>query len=789
MYIAAVLCVIFTVYYVYSRRWRTPGGQESGQRSRDLDLTETDSQEDGDLDGGKESTEDLSKMLMGGKLDPGAHRTANLLAAPLGSAFATVLAEGGGGGGGGGGRGGGRWGVGRRVARGTYLAMVDAIFISLVGASSGRPQQLLGVVSRGFLLPHMGESASEFVTEMSRTFSTLYKFSRLDKQPLKSKKEEPPRREDGKGEGSGSYGNRSEQRGEWRKGRSEVVILEEGDDRLVTVATSCVSANGSTAGRENGEKSKGQVAREEAKDAERKRTDGRHGGGEGSNAVAELGVEEHGGSSSFAAGKPSKDFGNGLAAQDEDVLVEVTSPIRRKGLIGMLVPCHLRSRKGRKGSSASFDRSSTEMVEASGNYKPGGALSGDQLPAAGLGSGGDASPEVRLTGKSAVHRTLGKENEPKRDGESPGMRRGGGEEVERRMIVREQTSMLMPLSSASGSHLHSQQVVPMEFLERSLAAKERSVALKYELIRMKQTELLLKSQGEVRKDKANSLQEEQNLLARSKLEAKERETRERRKVSAVAALARSFADELVGGLCIMCAALLYCGWNYGHGALSQQIGSCQAFLHVALATNRRQANVWSMTGMGYLFNGVFVGFYTMACQVFITARILMGFLILSMAAWLMMRRNAVVTAHDRPVTSLFLTLGVVCAYAGKVAVDSAGGSGWHWLMVWEILCMIHIYASCHTATVYRLLNARYPEEDEQSRKKDKGRHDEVTLRALLSVPIWVRHFVLRLLLVVVLPLVASFLAYVPSDRLVREICRAIGIPKALAALRAYAMMG
>ncbi|GBG91150.1 hypothetical protein CBR_g52031 [Chara braunii] len=36
--------------------------------------------------------------------------------------------------------GGGRRGLGRRSARGTYLAMVDAIFVTLVGAASGRPQ-------------------------------------------------------------------------------------------------------------------------------------------------------------------------------------------------------------------------------------------------------------------------------------------------------------------------------------------------------------------------------------------------------------------------------------------------------------------------------------------------------------------------------------------------------------------------------------------------------------------------------------------------------------------------
>ncbi|GBG89669.1 hypothetical protein CBR_g49522 [Chara braunii] len=633
-----------------------------------------------------------------------------------------------------------------------------------------------------------------FVTEMSKAFQTLYKLSRNDVVvPLKPR-EDSSAVTKAEPQNGGSFANpnwhgdgkadaeEKQRRGELKEMGSELVAVEEVDDRLVTVATSLVSVKGSTGGgfRDGG---KGNAGDEEGNDAEAKPTSSWHignAGCEGSNVV-ESEVEF----ASFSVTPAKAKDRNGVVTLDDDVQAEVSSTTKKKGLVGRLARYPLKGWKGRKGHSASFDRAAsfdcnlTEMVEVSANCKSGNSC---DLRSVDFGIE-DGSPIARRVGETAFRHSPGKENQSKQGGESPGAGRGG-EEVERRMIVSEQTNVVMPLSYDLDSHLQSQQMVPMEFLERSLAVKERSIALKYELIRMKKTELMLKSQGGVRKEKANTLQEEQILLMRSKITARERETREKRKLDAVTALARSFADELVAGLCIMCVALLYCGWQYGRDALSQQIGACNNFLEAVLAVNKRQSSWWSRMGIGYLFGGVFVGFYKVLCQLAVACRILVGFLILSVSAWLVLRRNVIVTAHERPVTSLFLTLGVFCGYAGKVAVDSSGGSGWHWLMIWQVLCVIHICANCHIGRVYRLLNGRWPDEDEQARKTGDGR-DELTLRAALSVPIWLRHLTLRVFLLGVLPLVASFLAFVPADRLTNEIGRAVGLQKASAALRTY----
>ncbi|RVW55058.1 Protein CPR-5 [Vitis vinifera] len=42
-----------------------------------------------------------------------------------------------------------------------------------------------------------------------------------------------------------------------------------------------------------------------------------------------------------------------------------------------------------------------------------------------------------------------------------------------------------------------------------------------------------------------------------------------------------------------------------------------------------------------------------------------------------------------PVTFIILLLGVVCGVAGKFCVDTLGGSGYHWLLYWEALCLLH----------------------------------------------------------------------------------------------------
>ncbi|MFS8009452.1 hypothetical protein Hanom_Chr14g01284921 [Helianthus anomalus] len=57
-----------------------------------------------------------------------------------------------------------------------------------------------------------------------------------------------------------------------------------------------------------------------------------------------------------------------------------------------------------------------------------------------------------------------------------------------------------------------------------------------------------------------------------------------------------------------------------------------------------------------------------------------------------------------PVTFILLLLGVVCGCAGKFCIDTLGGSGAHWLLFWEILCLVHLFASLCTSMLFLILH-------------------------------------------------------------------------------------
>lgn len=97
------------------------------------------------------------------------------------------------------------------------------------------------------------------------------------------------------------------------------------------------------------------------------------------------------------------------------------------------------------------------------------------------------------------------------------------------------------------------------------------------------------------------------------------------------------------------------------------------------------------------------GFQLLKCQIQVFSRMLFAAIMIGAIAFLLIKRSA--TSHQTmPLTFILLLLGVVCGYAGKFCIDTLGGSGNHWLMYWEALCLIHFFSNTCHSSLFIILN-------------------------------------------------------------------------------------
>ena len=84
------------------------------------------------------------------------------------------------------------------------------------------------------------------------------------------------------------------------------------------------------------------------------------------------------------------------------------------------------------------------------------------------------------------------------------------------------------------------------------------------------------------------------------------------------------------------------------------------------------------------------------------SRMMFGVLMIFAIAYLLIQRSTT-SSQAMPVTFILLMLGVGCGYCGKLCVDTLGGSGYVWLLYWEILCLLHFLSIGFTSILYQIL--------------------------------------------------------------------------------------
>lgn len=134
------------------------------------------------------------------------------------------------------------------------------------------------------------------------------------------------------------------------------------------------------------------------------------------------------------------------------------------------------------------------------------------------------------------------------------------------------------------------------------------------------------------------------------------------------------------------------------------------------------------------------------CHVVSWSRMFFGLAMILAIGYSIFQRSSVSTPTTMPVTFILL-LGILCGIAGKLCVDTLGGSGFYWILHWEAFCLIHFLGNVFPAALYRLLYGPIL----MSQNKAEGK----------LVPYWLRRFLFNSILSIFYPAMIGLLPFAP----------------------------
>lgn len=194
----------------------------------------------------------------------------------------------------------------------------------------------------------------------------------------------------------------------------------------------------------------------------------------------------------------------------------------------------------------------------------------------------------------------------------------------------------------------------------------------------------------------------------------------------------------------MLCALFFGAWKYSHERLVDIVSTCQPTLY-----EPSNSYVPGFNTVVNSLNHMSSRLHMFVCEVTVASRMLLGLGIISFVAAALLRKSVASNSQAMPATILIVVLGGICGFAGKLAVDSLGGSGYHWLLMWEAFCLVHTLGTCFTSTLYRILN---------------GTPESVTgkwqwQRQTYFMKPWLRRFWFHVTMVLVLPILTGLIPF------------------------------
>ncbi|KAG7026808.1 Protein CPR-5, partial [Cucurbita argyrosperma subsp. argyrosperma] len=298
---------------------------------------------------------------------------------------------------------------------------------------------------------------------------------------------------------------------------------------------------------------------------------------------------------------------------------------------------------------------------------------------------------------------------------------------------------------AVGSH-HNE--IALGTFEKSVVEQARSNDLKTVELGLAMRKLRLKETQIALNCDLNNLERSKLAMGISKACFKEEKFKNQLEDTRHSELLRKCIDCLVAGLLIMSMAISYGAYVFSYQKISEATAICTPSTKASLAPSfcyglyrtLESKSWWIPNPMASLNNGL----HMLSCQVQVVSRMAFGVILILAIAYLLLQRSSA-SNQAMPVTFIVLLLGVACGLAGKLCIDTLGGSGLHWLMYWETLCILHLFANIFTSTLFRILHGPV--------KVSQGKNGNTIL------PYWIRRAVFYALLLVFLPLLCGLLPF------------------------------
>ncbi|OVA13672.1 hypothetical protein BVC80_1761g36 [Macleaya cordata] len=274
--------------------------------------------------------------------------------------------------------------------------------------------------------------------------------------------------------------------------------------------------------------------------------------------------------------------------------------------------------------------------------------------------------------------------------------------------------------------------------EKSVMEQARSNDLKSFEIGLMMKQLQLKESQLALNSDSNRLEKFKLSMGISKASFKTEKFKTQLEDTRHAELLKKCIDCLVAGLLIMSASLVYGAYVYSYERITEATASC--------TLPPKESKSWWMPKSVSSINS---GLHSLRCQVEVMSRMLFGLLMILAIAYLLLQRSST-SKQTMPVTFLLLLLGGACGFAGKLCIDTLGGSGYHWLLYWEVLCMVHFFANICTSGLFFLLHGPVPVSQET--------------KANTKLPYWIRRFVFYFITLLFLPILCGLMPFAgPGD--------------------------
>lgn len=264
---------------------------------------------------------------------------------------------------------------------------------------------------------------------------------------------------------------------------------------------------------------------------------------------------------------------------------------------------------------------------------------------------------------------------------------------------------------------------------RSNNLKEVELGLAVRKLQMKQSQLAVSSY-------ANCLEKVKICMNVSKAAFKEEKLRNQIQDSKHADLIKMCIDLLVSGLILMCVFLIYGAWIFSYQRITEATSSCTKI--------PKESKSWWMPKHMISFSS---SWQQLRCNAVAITRMVFGLLMILVISYSLLQRSSV-SGSTMPVTSILFLLGIACGIAGKLCIDSLGGSGYRWLVFWEMLCLIHLFANLFPSLLYRALYGRVVVAGGE--RTDRTRY-------------WIRKYTFYCTLLLVLPAMAGLLPFASTS--------------------------